>query len=704
MTAAESAPDAAGPAVSASAPGRRRIHWAWLVLAAIIMLAAILRLSNLEAVGQANTYYTAAVEGMLQSPSNFFFGAAEPGGSVTVDKPPVGLWLQVLSAALFGVNGPAVVLPQVIAGVLSVLVLYALVRRHFGETAGLIGALALAVSPVAIAVDRNNTMDSTLVLVVLLSAWAFVRATDSGRLRWLILAGVLTGVAFNIKMLQAYLPIPAFFALYVFSTRAGWRRRIGQLCIAAVAMLVVSLSWAVVTQLTPASMRPYIGSTQTNNVFELIVGYNGIERLLGAGSGQGGPHMPALPATDSAQDGATLPAGSAPSGSMFGSEVGQPGVLRLFTQPLDNEIGWLLPFALLSVMVVAASVRPRLPLEQRHQGLILWGGWLALSMVFFSAANFIHAYYMIMLAVPVAALTGAGTAMLWSWLQRRPLAGAIALLLAAGLTASYQLVIAGRYLTDIQWQPLVVAVFVAGAITLVLGLTRRGRTLTAAGFLLLVAAMTITPLVWSAHTNNDSSNGALPAAYAGDIAQGVGGGRPPFAAGGQNGPSAGGTPPGGSMPFNPMPGEPDRDALIAYLEARAPEDGYLLAVPSAQIGAEIVLATSRAVLYMGGFNGGDPVATPESLQALVDAGELRYVLDVGSMLSAQKPGIAAWLTAQCVVDADAPMPAMPQNGQLPTPGGQAAQPPPIASLNGGGPPGGPAGMGGTLYDCAPMQP
>lgn len=685
MIAANSTPDAAGGIAPVASPVRH-IRWTWMALAAIVVLAAALRFSNLEAVGQANTYYTAAVEAMLQSPSNFFFGAAEPGGSVTVDKPPVGLWLQAMSAAIFGVNGPAVVLPQVIAGVLSVLVLYALVRRHFGESAGLIAALALAVSPVAIATDRNNTMDSALVLMLLLSAWAFVRATDSGRLRWLILAGVLAGVAFNIKMLQAYLPLPAFFALYLFGVRTGWRRRIGRLFVAGGVMLAVSLSWAVVTQLTPAELRPYMGGSQTNNVFELIVGYNGIERLLGAGSGQGGPRMPPLPAGASAQDGNALPGAGGPiSGGMPANEVGQPGVLRLFSQPLDNEIAWLLPFALLSVVVIAVSARLRLPLASRHQGLVLWGGWLLIGVVFFSAAGFFHAYYMIMLAIPVAALTGAGAAALWAGLRRWPRAGAIALLVAAGLTAAWQLVIAGRYLTVVSWQPLVLAVFAAGAIVLLTGLVRRGRVLAAAGFALVVAAMAITPLVWSARTNGDSSNGALPAAYAGDVRQGFGGGGPQFAAGGPSG-----MPPGNPL-FNPMDGEQDQTALIAYLESKAPEDGYLVAVPSAQVGSTIVLASERAVLYIGGFNGSDPVATPESLQALVDAGKLRYVLDQGGMLSAQKPGIAAWLQEQCLADSDAPL------ADVRMPADDAAQ---------GAPASGPFGRGdmrSTLYDCAPIS-
>lgn len=187
-------------------------------------LSAALFLVNIEAIGQSNLYYTAAVQSMLHSGRNFFFIAAEPGGSVSVDKPPLGLWIEALSAWLLGVNGFAVVLPNILSGVLSVPVLYVLVKRYAGVAAGLLAALVLAVTPVAVAAARNNTMDWLLTFALLLAAWAFVQATDTGQKRYLWLGGVLVGVAFNIKMLQAFLPLPAFYALYLFWRSHGLAR------------------------------------------------------------------------------------------------------------------------------------------------------------------------------------------------------------------------------------------------------------------------------------------------------------------------------------------------------------------------------------------------------------------------------------------------------------------------------------------------
>jgi 4-amino-4-deoxy-L-arabinose transferase-like glycosyltransferase len=179
-------------------------------LAAIVILAARLRFANLEAIGYGNTYYSAAVKSMLQSWHNFFFVAAEPGGSVSVDKPPLGLWLQAISAYFLGVSGFAVVLPEIIAGLLSVVLVYHLVRRSFGDVAGLLAGLVLAITPVVIATDRNNTIDSTLIFTLLLAAWAFIKATEIGKLRHLLLGAALVDIGFNIKMLQAYLPCRPF--------------------------------------------------------------------------------------------------------------------------------------------------------------------------------------------------------------------------------------------------------------------------------------------------------------------------------------------------------------------------------------------------------------------------------------------------------------------------------------------------------------
>jgi 4-amino-4-deoxy-L-arabinose transferase-like glycosyltransferase len=242
-----------------------------IALAMIVALAAALRFANLDALGEANHYYTAAVKAMLQSWHNFFFAAAEPGGSVSVDKPPVGLWLQVISAYFLGVNGFGVLLPQIVAGILSVIVVYHLVRRWFGAVAGLVAALALAITPVVVATDRNNTMDSTLILTLLLAAWAFIKVTERGKLRYLLLGSILVGIGFNIKMLEAYLPLPAFFALYTLgSPERLWRKGIN-LALATVLLLIVSLSWATIVDLTPADQRPYVGSSGDNSELSLLL-------------------------------------------------------------------------------------------------------------------------------------------------------------------------------------------------------------------------------------------------------------------------------------------------------------------------------------------------------------------------------------------------------------------------------------------------
>src|SRR5205807_3316703 len=199
----------------------------------------------------------------------------------TIDKPPVGFWFEVASAKLFGFTPFSVLVPQALAGVLSVLLLYYLVQRHFGVVAGLLAALALALSPISIVTNRNITIDSTLALTLLVGAWAVLRAAETGRLRWLLLSAVIVGIGFNIKMLEAYLVVPAFGLLYLLAAPRSIWKRIGHLAIAGALLLVISLSWVVAVDLIPASQRPYVGSTQDNSELSLALGYNGIQRLLG---------------------------------------------------------------------------------------------------------------------------------------------------------------------------------------------------------------------------------------------------------------------------------------------------------------------------------------------------------------------------------------------------------------------------------------
>src|SRR3989440_4137327 len=270
-------------------PGKKR----WFArhrfaLGGILLISIVMNFYQLGKNG-FGSYYPAAVRSMMDNWHNFFFAAYDPGGFVSIDKPPVGFWLEVASAKLFGFSSFSVLLPQALAGVLSVLLLYYLVRRHFGVVAGLLAALALALSPISVVTNRNITIDSTLALTLLVGAWAVLRAAETGRLRWLLLSAFIVGVGFNIKMLEAYLVVPAYGLLYLLAAPRSIWKRLGHLALAGLVLLVVSFSWVVAVDLTPASQRPYVGSTQDNSEISLALGYNGIERLLGGFFRRGGP-------------------------------------------------------------------------------------------------------------------------------------------------------------------------------------------------------------------------------------------------------------------------------------------------------------------------------------------------------------------------------------------------------------------------------
>src|SRR5919112_4240531 len=336
--------------------------WPGLALAAILVLSAFLNLYGLTSEGYPNSYYAAAVKNMLTSWHNFFFVSFD-AGFVSVDKPPLGLWIQATSAWLFGFNALTLVLPEAIAGVLSVAVLYHLVRRTFGPVAGL--------------------------LSVLLAAWVFVVAAERGSLGLLLLGAVIVGLGFNVKTLQAFLVLPAFYLLYLLAARTSWRRRILHLGAATVVLLAVSLSWALAVDLTPEDQRPYVGGSNGDSALDLAFGYNGAERLLGRSDGPGGPPgggkagdgkaaQQSSAKEDSTAKGDSAPKVDGPGGGPGGvGENGEPGPFRLLNQQNAGQIGWLLPLAVVGLLTVGwQQWRPRFPLDGRQGNLLMWGTWL----------------------------------------------------------------------------------------------------------------------------------------------------------------------------------------------------------------------------------------------------------------------------------------------------------------------------------------
>ncbi len=295
---------AAGPRRDSLTSPLARVQPRHAALGAVLALSGALNTWSLALNGYANTFYSAAVKSMLGSLHNFLFVSFDPGGLVTIDKPPLALWVQAASAKLFGLSPLSLLLPEAIISVISVAVLYRVIARRLGAAAGLLSALALAVFPAFVAVSRDNGVDPLLILLMILACGAALNAIDSGRLRWLLCCAVLVGLAFNTKTLAAYLVVPGIAFAYIVCAPPSLPRRAAHLLLAGLVMVLVSFSWIALVELTPASERPFVGSSFNNTELGLTFDYNGFGRVEGEVGGPGripvaegaGLHVPPLPA------------------------------------------------------------------------------------------------------------------------------------------------------------------------------------------------------------------------------------------------------------------------------------------------------------------------------------------------------------------------------------------------------------------------
>ena len=665
------APRADGTATAAL---RMALSWPRAGLAVILALATALEFAGLDREGYANTYYAAGVKSMLSSWHAFFFASYDAGGFVSIDKPPLGLWVQAASAKLFGFSGLSLLVPEALAGVLSVALLYHLVGRACGATAGLIAALALALTPISVVTERNNTIDSLLILTLLLAAWAVTVAAERGSLRLLLLCAAAVGLGFNIKMLQAYLVVPAFALLYLLGAPLPLRRRVLHLSLAAVALLVVSLSWAVIVDLTPASQRPFVSDSGSNSELSLALGYNGLGRVTQAlFSGLSGVHILGI----------TIDLEVVPA---FAPEIGDPSPFRLLSPTLGAQVGWLLPLALLGLVGAALEHGPRRPLDRRGRALLLWGGWLLGTGAFFSAGRFFHLYYLVMIAPAVAALVGIGLPALWRAAAQPLTCGRLAgtrrwlLPLALALTAALQAHILADYPGWAAWlTPIAVGgtfisvvVFVAWRLrvgvllapSLLLRATPRAALIAVVVALLALLAA---PAAWSIDSIANGNGGAwLPQAGPTTGFGGPGGGggfrfsarngrafqfpggTGTFGAGGRGAPAV---PRGvGASPSSPdgagfFPGRGRRGSrgfgggamtfaagqassldpkLIGYLRANQGSARYLVATTTSSYASLFILATGRPAMALGGYQGWDRIVTPAALAHLVADRRVRF--------------------------------------------------------------------------------
>jgi 4-amino-4-deoxy-L-arabinose transferase-like glycosyltransferase len=592
--------------------------WVRPALLSIVALGAALCLWDLTISGYANTYYAAAVRSASESWKAWFFGSLDPGSFITVDKPPLSLWLMGVSARAFGFSSFSLLLPQALCTIAAVGLLYATVRRVFGPVAGLVAAAALALSPVTVAMARVDMPDALLVLLLVASGWLLVRAIETGRTKFLVWCGAVVGLAFMTKMLQGWMVIPALAAAYLLAGPPRLLVRIRQLVVAGVAMVAVSAAWPVAVSLWPASSRPYIGGSTNGSVWNLIFGYNGFGRLTGAENGPGG------------------------GGPTFG---GASGLWRMFNEQVGGQVAWLLPFAAVALVAGLWLTRGAARTDLRRAGFVLFGVWAVVHVGVFSAQQGIfHPYYVSALAPAVAALCGAGVVMLARW-ARASWAGFAALAGALFATAWVAVTVLAR---TADFAPALRAVIpiaaglaILGALALRLGI--RGRGVLALAAVTGAVALAAGPASYSVATVRQSltSNNVLagPASAGAGFGGGRGGpGGPPSGFGGP----AGVRSPGAGFPTGPPPtgarslraggpgGGTVSTSVVRYLEAHQGSAKYLVAASGSMTTAPIIIQTGKAVVTIGGFNGADPAPTVSQLQAMVAKGELRYVLLPGT--------------------------------------------------------------------------
>jgi len=599
------------------------LGWEHAGLGAILVLSGLLEFVRLSQNGYANIYYSAAVRSMLRSLHNFFFIAADPNGLITVDKPPLGLWVQALSAKVFGFSPLSLLIPEGICAVLTVALLYFIVAPRFGKVAALVSALALAVFPSFVAVGRDNGVDPLLILLMLAACGAGLSAVEKGSLWRLVASGVLVGLAFNTKTLAALLCVPGIAAGYLACAPGSWRRRLAHLAAAGVVSLVVCASWSAVVDLTPSAQRPFVGSTFNNTETQLIFGYNGFGRV---GGQQGGPsstkRYPATaqpPLVRPGGDEATSPAerqflathhrpprsvrtavkpkasGRQRAGVVaFASSTLSP--IRIFGKGLGDQAGWIVPLALLGFVALLIAVRRRA--DRRAAGLFVLGGWFLVELAALDfSKGIVHPYYSSALGPGLAAIAGAGAVALAALVRakqpRTALLGYALVTVAMVGTVAAQLYLIQRYHYPLWWRIPLVVICAAALVAIPLVRARAGWALGAA-----IGATIFTSAVYSLTVWLAPVNGTFPTAGRYD-ALGYGG-----------------------VGVKPQGVRLDRH-LILYIETHGATQPYQLLTESSDQASPFILLGLNADAE-GGYNTTDPAMSAATLANLVATGRARY--------------------------------------------------------------------------------
>jgi 4-amino-4-deoxy-L-arabinose transferase-like glycosyltransferase len=561
-----------------------------VALTTVLALSAFLNLWNLGANGWANAYYSAAVQSGLNNIEALVFGSSDWGNSISVDKPPLSLWLIGLSVRIFGFNSWGILLPQALLGMGSVALVYAAGRRYLSPTAGLVGALILATTPVAVLLSRYSNPDALMVFLMLSSFTLTLRARESASVRRAILAGSVLSLAVLTKQLQALLVGPPIAVILLSTWRPAFRRTLQLVVAFVVPLVVVAGSWFAIVSLVPASERPYLGSTLSNNPLELTFGFNGFQRITGISD----PGAALIP-------------------SSYGKVETDAGPLRLLNANNAQEAGWLLPCTVIALALLIVSRRS---FARAVSGTAVLASvvWLVTVYALLSfMGNGFHTYYSDALAIPLSLVLGAAVHTVVLHSKRR----SIRLLAAFGLLVTT--LTGWLILGTLMEVPTTIRTAVLAAGIAAVALTAVRPPLPALNVIGAIAACGVLtgPFYADIVTISHGQTGALP--ISGAVAS------HPFSMSrlmvslrsGEMPPGLDDLAYGRALPQSVAATLSDAPTTCAWAAATVP----------AQSAAVAQLAIGRPVMPLGGYQATDPSPTLEAFRLLIDQGRVCYLID-----------------------------------------------------------------------------
>lgn len=605
-----------------------------------VLLACVVYIWKLWDEGLANLYYSAGVYSMGQSFHAFFYNSIDSVGFISIDKPPLGLWIQVLFTKILGFNGMAILLPQALAGVFSVYLIYKIINKRFGQTAGIVSALVLALTPILAAVNRNNTIDGILILMLILASEYTIKSAEKSSIKYLIIANLFIGLGFNLKMLQAYMIVPAVYSTYFLFCKEKISKRVISSAISIVILIIGSFSWIMAVDFTPAQNRPYVGSSGTNSELNLTLGNNGIGRLIGRDSGGGSNNnMPSQQNSrineqnnnfsrkpnDDAKN--RPPKGNLPQQKTVnsrgpGGEGGSTSIFRLYNNNIAGQISWfLLPALMVSVLCLYKLFRKKLEVSSKNISLFYFTMCFIPMFIYFSfSSGMVHRYYLAMLSPAIAGLIGIGVSVL---IEKYSQNKSIIIVIFVASAAS-QLYIQSLYKDWLNWiLPLCAVAFAVSIILIFWEIKNRVKNEIIA---LPIAVLLILPGIWSFTPIIYGNNAQLPIAGPELVNQG-----------------------------DLFDRHPDLSNLITFLKENRGDAKYIASVPSAMdMGAELILQSGEPVMVLGGFNGGDNPLTLEKYKNMISTGKIKYAIitknkDKQSSIDNDKSGgnINDWIIKNC---------------------------------------------------------